>query len=101
MDTDYLSKESYKAVITEAEKFSHDLTLHFGVLASSCKNEEDYLNKAKELIDEVKKLKGNQLLDIFFGNVPNEKKLKETLNKMLFNISEVERIPMDKRNFDF
>ncbi len=31
MDTDDLSKEAYEAIIIEAERFSHDLTLHFGL----------------------------------------------------------------------
>ena len=101
MDTDYLSKEAYKAVIIEAEKFCHDLTTHFGVLASSCKNEEEYLKKAKELVNEIKKLKGYQLLDAFFGNILNEKELQKILEKVLSNISEVEKIPMTKRCFDF
>lgn len=101
MDTDQLSKESYRAVIIEADKFSDDLTLQFGKLASSCKNEGDYLNKAKLLIQKIEELKGNQLLDIFFGNVPNENKLQNTLERMLCNISEVEKIPMENRHLRF
>ena len=31
MDTDELSKETYRAIIIEAEKFHHDLTLQFGL----------------------------------------------------------------------
>jgi hypothetical protein len=31
MDTDDLSREAYQAVIIEAEKFNHDLTLRFGL----------------------------------------------------------------------
>ena len=33
MDTDDLSNEAYQGIIIEAEKFNHDLTLQFGVLA--------------------------------------------------------------------
>ena len=36
MDTDDLSNEAYEAVIIEAERFHHNLTLHFGVLADDC-----------------------------------------------------------------
>jgi len=36
MDTDDLSREAYDAIIIEAERLAHDLTLHFGVLSSSC-----------------------------------------------------------------
>ncbi|MDQ6762709.1 MAG: hypothetical protein M3015_08780 [Bacteroidota bacterium] len=40
MDTDELSSKTYRAIIIEAEKFNHDLTLQFGVLASSCTDEK-------------------------------------------------------------
>ena len=38
MDTDDLLNEAYTLVIVEAEKFNHDLTLQFGILAYSCRN---------------------------------------------------------------
>ncbi len=44
MDTDDLSNETYEAVIIEAERFHHNLTLHFGVLAGQCDTEENSLN---------------------------------------------------------
>jgi hypothetical protein len=44
MDTDDLSNETYEAVIIEAERFHHNLTLHFGVLAGQCDTEEKSLN---------------------------------------------------------
>ena len=47
MDTDELSSEAYEGIIMEAEKFSRDLTLSFGLLASSCENEQEYLVGAK------------------------------------------------------
>ena len=47
MDTDNLSNEFYRAVIIEAERFNYDLTLQFGVLASSCKNEKEYIKECK------------------------------------------------------
>lgn len=54
MDTDELSTEAYQGILIEAEKFSHDLTLEFGVLASSCKDESEYMDKASELISEIR-----------------------------------------------
>jgi hypothetical protein len=57
MDTDDLSREAYKGIIIEAELFTHDLTLHYGVLASSCKNESDYINKAEKLTLSILKAK--------------------------------------------
>lgn len=50
MDTDELSEETYKAIFHTAEKYHHNLTLQFGLLASQCKNDDDYLNKASKLI---------------------------------------------------
>ncbi len=47
MNTDDLSREAYKAVMIEAEKFDHDLTLRFGVLASQCDNEDEYLQECR------------------------------------------------------
>ncbi len=50
MDTDDLSIPTYDGILAEAERFNHDLTLQFGVLASSCKDDNDYLNQAEEMI---------------------------------------------------
>ena len=44
MDTDDLSREAYDAIIIEAEKLTHDLTLNFGVLSSRCRDESEYLD---------------------------------------------------------
>lgn len=101
MDTDDLSNETYKAVILEAEKSNHDLTLQFGVLASSCKNEKEYLMNAKELINEIKKLDDYDLEDMFFGNLPNISLLNKCLQKIELNIAQIEEIPESKRHYEF
>ncbi len=101
MDTDDLSNETYKAVILEAEKLNHDLTLQFGVLASSCKNEKDYLMNAQELIYEIKKLDEFDLEDMFFGNLPNIYLLNKCLQKIELNIAQVKAIPESKRHYEF
>ncbi len=101
MDTDELSSETYNAIIIEAEKFNHGLTLQLGVLASSCENEKEYLHEAKKLIKEIKKLGKYSLSDIFFDTIPSKKSLVLSLNKILANISEVEKIPEDKRHYEF
>ncbi len=101
MDTDELSNESYEAIIIEAEKFNHDLTLQFGVMASSCENEKEYLLNAKQLIKEIKGLDKYELCNMFFDSPPAKKDLLLALNKILANISEVEKIPEDKRHYDF
>ena len=101
MDTDDLSNETYKAVILEAEKLNHDLTLQFGVLASSCKNEKDYLMNAQELIYEIKKLDEFDLEDMFFGNLPNISLFNKCLQKIELNIAQVKAIPESKGHYDF
>ncbi len=101
MDTDDLSTEAYRGIIIEAEKFNHDLTLQFGLMASSCKNEKEYLLKAKKLIKEIQELDKSDLSDMFFGSPPDIEYLLSTLKKILTNILEVEKIPEDKRHYEF
>ena len=101
MDTDNLSTEAYKGIIIEAEKFNHDLTLQFGVMASSCKNEKEYLLKAKKLIKEIRGLDQDELSDVFFGSLPDRLALLLTLDKILVNISDVEKIPEIQRHYEF
>lgn len=101
MDTDELSTEAYKGIIMEAEKFNHDLTLPFGLLASSCENETEYLAEAKKLIKEIKLLKANELSDMFFDAVPDNNSLHRVLDSILANILAVEKIPEADRHYDF
>ncbi len=35
MDTDDLSEKTYRAIMVEAERFNHDLTLQFGLLLTN------------------------------------------------------------------
>lgn len=101
MDTDDLSTETYTAIIIEAEKFDHDLTIQFGLMAASCKDEKGYIIKAKKLIEEIRKLDKYGLSDLFFGSEPDKKALHKTLDKILQNISDVETIPINKRHYDY
>jgi hypothetical protein len=101
MDTDDLSQEAYKAIMIEAERFNHDLTLRFGVLSGICNDEEEYLEKSLLLIEKIKKAKKYQLEDIFFGNVPDTDQLNITLDRIIENIEGVKQIPLEKRHFDF
>jgi hypothetical protein len=101
MDTDDLSQEAYKAIMIEAELFNHDLTLRFGVLSADCNDEEEYLDKSLLLIKKLKNAKRYQLEDIFFGDVPNTDLLNKTLDRITENIAKVQKIPFNKRHFDF
>lgn len=70
-------------------------------MATSCKNEKEYLVEAKKLIKEIQELDKSALSDMFFGSPPDKKYLLSTLKKILTNISEVEKIPEDKRHYEF
>ncbi len=91
MDTDDLSDQAYNGVIIEAERFNHDLTLRFGVIAEFCEDEEAYLIKAKSLIKAIRRLDRHGLDDMFFGSPPNKNKLDLTLDKILNNILALEK----------
>ena len=101
MDTDDLSRETYRAIITEAEKFNHDLTLQFGLLSGNCKDEQEFIDKSRQLINELKIADSENLEDMFFGNVPDLTRLNKTLVKMLDDIENVEQLPIDERHLDF
>ena len=101
MDTDSLSKEAYCGIIVEAERFTHDLTLHYGLLSYECKNEAEYLDKAQKLTEGLMQVEDWELEDLFWGNPPNREKLNITLKKISENIEKVRAIPMEKRELDF
>jgi len=100
MDTDDLSREAYNAIIIESEKLTHDLTIHFGVIAKYCKNESEYLDKAYNLSNKILAFSDNQLIDLFWGEMPNKTKLIITLKKIIRNIIEIKNIPIDKLTYD-
>ena len=99
MDTDDLSDEVYYAVIIEAENFLHEMTLHFGVLASRCKDEEEYIQSALVLVDSLREASHNDYWDIFFGKTPAIKSVHIVLNKIEQNIQSVCKIPLTERTF--
>ena len=101
MDTDDLSRETYLAIISEAEKFNHDLTLQFGLLSGDCRDEQEFIDKSTQLINELKIADSGDLDNVFFGDVPNLTQMNKTLDKILDNIAKVKQIPIAKRHFDF
>lgn len=101
MDTDDLSREAYNGILVEAEKLTHDLTLHFGLLSYDCKNETDYIEKAKKLTEEIMKIENYELDDLFWDNPPDKENLILTCKKILENIEKVKSIPIEKRKYDF
>ncbi|TVZ27848.1 hypothetical protein JM83_2913 [Gillisia sp. Hel_I_86] len=102
MDTDDLSIPAYKGIIAGAEKFNHDLTLQFGVLASSCLDDDHYLNQAEAKIKDWLQLDDFEKIidDIFYGESVIEKEFRKTLDKILSNIDEIRKTPMEQRDYD-
>lgn len=82
MDTDDLSNETYDAIIKVAEKFHHDLTLQFGLLASDCKDESEYLKQALILIKECESDIEEAMEEIFYENIPEKSKFKSVLKEI-------------------
>ncbi|MDH8702630.1 hypothetical protein M2138_001998 [Dysgonomonadaceae bacterium PH5-43] len=91
MDTDDLSENAYKGIIIEAEQFSHDLTLYYGMLSYECENEAEYLAKAEELTREIMSYDDIALEDLFFGETVDKKGLNIALGKILFNIQQLRK----------
>ena len=89
VDTDDLSDKTYKAIMIEAERFNHDLTLQFGLLSYECEDEKDFIAKSKRLIHEMLKWNKVDLDDWFFENPPNKKDFHKALNKILDNINKL------------
>ena len=97
MDTDELSEETYFGIFSEAELFDHNLTLQFGLLSYQCNSEEEYLKGALELIEEIRNYSRDELEEIFFGEPFDKKLLFKTLDKIIINIENVRKIPIEKR----
>ncbi len=99
MDTDDLSEEAYEAIILQSERFHHDVTLQFGVLSSSCKDESEYLENSLLLIEDIESDFEYAIATIFFEKAPTIEKFKIFLNKLKESINEVRKIPINKRTY--
>lgn len=86
IDTGDLSDKTYKAIMIEAERFDHNLTLQFGLLSYQCKDEADFIKKANLLIKQMLKYNMADIDDMFFGEPPTKKDFHNALNKILENI---------------
>lgn len=91
MDTDDLSQEAYDGILLEAERFSHDLTIHYGVLSSDCEDEDSYLSRAERLTKDIMACSSVDLDDLFFGSPPSKKELKPTLTRIWQNIQKLKQ----------
>lgn len=100
MDTHDLSREAYNGILLEAEKLTHDLTVHYGVLSSVCEDEADYIDKALEMTKEIMQADDYELNNFFWGNTPDKQKLNFRLQTIINNIEHIKKIPIEKRHYD-
>ena len=102
MDTNDLSIPTYDGILGEAERFNHDLTLQFGVLASHSNDDDDYLNQAEEMITEWLADEDFEEIadDVFFGETVDLDELRAVLNRLLSNIGEIRKTPMNERAYE-
>ncbi len=101
MDTSDLSNEACQAVLVEAERFHHNLTIHFGVLADGCDTEEEYLAATEKMATNIKTFTPDSLDDFLFNEVDDLSALPATLDKILANIARVREVPEEKRTYEF
>lgn len=90
IDTGDLTDKTYQAIMIEAERFDHNLTLYFGLLSDECIDEADFIKKSRRLIKQMLKYNMADIDDMFFGEPPTKKDFHNALNKILENISTIE-----------
>ena len=89
IDTGDLTDKTYQAIMIEAERFDHNLTLQFGLLSYQCRDEADFIKKSKQLIKQMLTYNMADIDDVFFGEPPTKKEFHNALNKILNNIAEL------------
>ena len=87
IDTEDLSRKTYKAIILEADKFNDNLTLRFGLLSYGCDDEKEFIKKSELLIQEMFSYDEDDMDELFFGEPPTRESFYKALNKILSNIS--------------
>ena len=89
IDTGDLSEPTYEAIMIEAERFHHNLTLQFGLLSYKCKDEKDFIKKSGVLIKYFMKFIDADIDDLFFGEPRPKKEFQAALKRILNNISKL------------
>lgn len=95
MDTDDLSIESYQIIVL-ANEISDFMKTDFGVLATKCKNEKEYLDKAFTFAQNILYDQADYLESWMIEDRLDEKKLI----KLTKYIKQVQKIPEDQRSYD-
>lgn len=76
--------------------------MQFGVLASDCESDDEYLDHADSMINEwlTDWDLEDVMMDIFFDDPPGKKEFKKVLENILTNIEKVRKIPIERRKYD-
>ena len=99
-NTEELSIEAYEAIIVEAGVLDHKLTSIFGALSNHCPTEAEFLEESEKLANEILYLDSLDRRDYFLDRFPSNSELDDTLKKIISNIEEVKKIPIEQRNFE-
>lgn len=91
IDTGDLSDKAYRAILSEADKFHHDLCLQFGLLSYECDDEPMFIKKSEELVREMMTYDRSEVDDIFFDDPPSRVAFRNALKKILGNISMLQK----------
>lgn len=75
-------------------------TLCGKVIAGECEDEEEYLQTALELIEELKEMEEYEMEEVFFEEIPTMASFHEVLDIITANIRKVMTIPKEKRTFE-
>ena len=89
MDTRNISEPTYTAILDEAETAHHDLAMQFGLLAKICVNEEDYIDKAGQLVKLMLQYPDADIDAIFLKDPLSKEDFHQVLHKIAYNISEL------------
>ena len=89
MDTRDISERTYKAILEETEQAHHDLALQFGLLAKICTDEEDYIEKADQLVKLMLQYPEEDIDAIFLNDPLSKDQFHKVLHKISYNIAEL------------
>jgi len=73
IDTGDLTEKTYNAIMIEAERLNHDLTLQFGLLCYECEDEDVFILKSKKLISEMLRYNNADIDDMFLAILRKQK----------------------------
>lgn len=89
MDTRDISEITYTAILGEAEAAHHDLALQFGLLAKICDHEQDYIQKAGQLVTLMLQYPDEDIDAIFLADPLSREEFHQALHNISHNIAEL------------